>query len=96
MSLAKGVAVVTGAGQGIGQGIALRLADDGFDIAINEIPSNRDNLDATAELLKAKGRKVICVLGDVSKEEDVQAIVENTVSELGSLDVVSTRTIIRR
>jgi len=88
MSSSKGIAVVTGAGQGIGQGIAVRLADDGFDMVINDIPSNKENLDATAELISSKGRRVLCVSGDVSKEEDVQTIIDKTIAEFGSLDVM--------
>lgn len=88
MSSSKGIAVVTGAGQGIGQGIAVRLADDGFDMVINDIPSNKENLDATAELINSKGRRVLCVFGDVSREEDVQTIIDKTIAEFGSLDVV--------
>jgi NAD(P)-dependent dehydrogenase (short-subunit alcohol dehydrogenase family) len=42
----KGVAVITGSGQGIGRGIAMRLAEDGYDIAINDLESNNGNLDA--------------------------------------------------
>lgn len=92
MSSSKGVAVVTGAGQGIGQGIAVRLADDGFDMVINDIPSNKENLSATADLISFKGRRVLCVFGDVSKEEDVQTIVDKTITEFGSLDVVRRQT----
>ena len=89
MPLSKGVAVVTGAAQGIGQGIALRLAEDGFDLVINDVPSNKENLDSTAELITSKGRRVLRVFGDVSREEDVEDIVDKAVAKLGSLDVVS-------
>ncbi|TFY66507.1 hypothetical protein EVG20_g4581 [Dentipellis fragilis] len=88
MSSSKGVALVTGAGQGIGRAIAIRLATDGFDIAVNDIPSNKERLDAVVEEVKAKGQKVIQVFADVSKESQVKAMVEEVVEKLGRLDVM--------
>jgi NAD(P)-dependent dehydrogenase (short-subunit alcohol dehydrogenase family) len=89
MSSSKGVALVTGSAQGIGKEIALRLADDGFDIAINDIPSKKDNLASLAEEIRGKGRKVFEAVADVSVDDQVKGMVENTVKELGGLDVVS-------
>lgn len=85
----KGVAFVTGGAQGLGKAIALRLCADGFDVAVNDVPSNKANLAATVEEIKAKGRRSHAVLGDVSKEEDVKNMIASVVKELGSLDVVS-------
>ena len=82
------VAIVTGAAQGIGLAIALRLADDGLDVAINDIPSKSEAIDNAVKVVKAKGRKAIAIPGDVSSEEDVKNMIEKTASELGSLDVV--------
>ncbi len=62
MTLKGGVAIITGSGQGIGRAIALQLAEDGFDIALNDLPTNKVNLDHVAEEIAKKGRKVISVV----------------------------------
>ncbi|EJD00032.1 NAD-binding protein [Fomitiporia mediterranea MF3/22] len=85
---AKGVAIVTGAAQGIGRGITLRLAADGYDIGINDIPAKKADLEGVAEQIRQQGRKSITIFGDVSKEEDVQKLVRQTVDDLGGLDVM--------
>ncbi|TCD65277.1 hypothetical protein EIP91_002839 [Steccherinum ochraceum] len=82
------VAAITGASQGIGKAIALRLADDGFDIALSDLGIKQDQLNVVAEEIKAKGRKVVVVATDVTKEEDIVTLVEKTASELGGLDVM--------
>ena len=83
------VAIVTGAAQGIGRGIALHLAQDGLDVTINDIVGKTKQLEeVAAEISKETGRKVLVVTGDVSQETDVQGLVDRTVEELGSLDVV--------
>lgn len=61
-------ALVTGASRGIGQGIALALARDGYDIA--GVARRRDNLDDTARLVEAQGRRFLALEGDVSRPED--------------------------
>jgi nucleoside-diphosphate-sugar epimerase len=90
-SSAKGVALVTGSAQGIGRGIALRLAEDGFDLALNDLPSNSKPLESLVAERQAKGRKTAIVLADVTVEAEVKAMVDNAVAALGSLDVVSRR-----
>jgi NAD(P)-dependent dehydrogenase (short-subunit alcohol dehydrogenase family) len=84
-----GTAIVTGAAQGIGRSIALRLAEDGFNLVINDIPSKEDKINAVRdEILNARNVKCAVVTGDVSKEEDVKNIVEVAEREYGGLDVV--------
>jgi NAD(P)-dependent dehydrogenase (short-subunit alcohol dehydrogenase family) len=86
--MSKGVALVTGSGQGIGRAIALRLADDQFDVAINDIPPNKENLEILKAEIEAKGRRALIVIADVSQEEQVQGMVDSVVKTLGGLDVV--------
>jgi hypothetical protein len=82
------VALVTGAARGIGRAIALRLADDGLDVAVNDLP-NTPELDDVVREIESKGRRSLAVPADVSLEEDVEKIIQQVVQKLGSLDVVS-------
>ena len=83
------VAVITGASRGIGRGIALRLASDGYNVALNDLPSAAAELKEVAEAVEKAGRKVLILPGDVSVDADVQALIKDTVAGLGSVDVVS-------
>lgn len=82
------VALVTGGAQGIGRAIALRLAKDGLDVAVDDIPSESERLQAVVDEIKQIGRRAIALTCDVSKEEEVKNMVDQTVAELGRLDVV--------
>ncbi|KAK0437457.1 acetoin reductase family protein [Desarmillaria tabescens] len=82
------VAIVTGAGQGIGKAIALRLADDGFDVAINDLPCKSEALELLSAEISAKGRRSCIILADVSVEQEVEDMVTKVVTELGRLDVM--------
>lgn len=78
------VALVTGAGRGIGRAIALRLAADGHDVAVNDI--NPDSAEQVAEEVRAAGRRALAVSGDVSDRDSTFRIVDDTITELGALD----------
>ncbi|KAF7348887.1 hypothetical protein MVEN_01408900 [Mycena venus] len=84
----KGVALVTGAAQGIGRAIALQLAADGFDLALNDIASKGAQLDAVkAEVIKV-GRRAAVFPADISIDAEVKGMVEDTVQVFGGLDVM--------
>lgn len=85
------VAIVTGAAQGIGRAIALKLADEGLDIGVNDILSNKEKVSAVVEEIHRRGRQAIPLIADVSDEEPVKAMIRETVEKLGRLDVVSLR-----
>ncbi|KAL0061208.1 hypothetical protein AAF712_011967 [Marasmius tenuissimus] len=84
----KGVSIVTGAAQGIGKAIAIRLAQDGFDIALNDISSKEEQLKAVEKEIAKVGRRTAIVHADVSSESEVKEMVEKVVEVLGGLDVM--------
>lgn len=83
------VAIVTGAAQGIGRAIALRLASDGLDVAVDDISSKAELLAELVKDIQNLGRKAIALTFDVSVENEVKLMIAQTVSELGRLDVVN-------
>jgi meso-butanediol dehydrogenase/(S,S)-butanediol dehydrogenase/diacetyl reductase len=86
MSIDGKVALVTGAGQGIGRAIALRLAKDGGSIAIVDV--NDDKMKAVADEVRAIGRKATTFKADVAKRDDVYAAVDHAEKELGGFDIM--------
>ncbi|KAI5826573.1 NAD(P)-binding protein [Schizophyllum commune Tattone D] len=88
MSLQRRVALVTGAAQGMGRAIAIRLAKDGLDVGVSDIHSKRSALEDVAKSIESAGGKAVVLPGDVSKEEDVNAMVEGTAAALGGLHVM--------
>jgi meso-butanediol dehydrogenase/(S,S)-butanediol dehydrogenase/diacetyl reductase len=82
------IAIVTGGARGIGRGIALRLAEDGIDVAIADLPSMRAEAEGVAEELRSAGRRAMVVDVDVSDAAQVDAMIRATVAELGRVDVM--------
>ncbi|KIK70240.1 hypothetical protein GYMLUDRAFT_236652 [Collybiopsis luxurians FD-317 M1] len=84
----KGFAFITGSAQGIGKAIALKLAQDGYDIALNDIRTKSVELKDVENEIQALGRKSAAFVGDVSDEESVRSIIERAVKYFNSnLDV---------
>src|SRR5215831_12347749 len=81
------IALVTGSGRGIGKAIALRLASEGADIAVNYF-RNREFAETTAVEIRALGRRAIVIKADVGNEGDIHRLVETVDSKLGGLDVL--------
>jgi 3-oxoacyl-[acyl-carrier protein] reductase len=80
------VALVTGAGRGIGRQICLTLAEEGVRVAVNDV--YQDRADAVADEIKAAGGQAAGVVADVTDQEAVAAAVKRITDELGSLDIL--------
>ncbi|KAG8717923.1 hypothetical protein FRC08_006343 [Ceratobasidium sp. 394] len=82
------VAIVTGAAQGIGYAIALRLAQDGIAIGVNDVQQKLEAINELVAKIKSAGGQAIAVPADVSKEAEVTAMVEAVASAFGGLDIM--------
>lgn len=85
MALVKGkVALVTGAGAGIGRATALKFAEEGAKVVVSDIDPVGGQ--ETVDLVKAKGGEAVFIQADVSKSSDVSAMVQKAVATFGRLD----------
>jgi 3-oxoacyl-[acyl-carrier protein] reductase len=87
MVLKGKTAVITGAGQGLGKAIALRLAEMGANVVLNDIPAS-ETIDKTAEEFANKGFNVAVSKGDVRSEEDADRLMQTAVDRFGSIDIL--------
>ena len=81
------VAIVTGASDGIGRGIAERLAQDGATVVVN-YGKSADKAKQVVSGIEAKGGKAVAVQADMSKAEDAGRLVKDTVKTFGRLDIL--------
>lgn len=86
MTIDNKVALVTGAGQGIGRGIALRLAKEGASLML--VDMNAANLEAVAKEVQALGRKVATFVADISQRDEVYAAIDHAEEALGGFDII--------
>ncbi|HWQ80304.1 MAG TPA: SDR family oxidoreductase [Anaerovoracaceae bacterium] len=86
IDLSGKTAIVTGAGRGIGRGIASRLAEAGADVVAADL--NEESAKATSEFINGNGWKSIPYKVDISSEQEINGMVEKAVSEYGRLDII--------
>lgn len=86
MKLKNKVAIITGGGYGIGRVIALRFAAEGGRVCVAS--RSKDNLDDAAREIEAEGGEVLAITADISREDDVEAMVAQTVDHFGALDIL--------
>jgi 3-oxoacyl-[acyl-carrier protein] reductase len=88
------VALVTGSGRNIGRATVLRLADEGAHVIVNA-RSNRAEAEAVAEEARQRGVRALPILADVSKRDQVDAMVDRALSEFGQIDILINNAAIR-
>ncbi|OLL25798.1 Diacetyl reductase [(S)-acetoin forming] [Neolecta irregularis DAH-3] len=81
------VAIITGSAQGLGEAVAIRLAKDGNDIILFDLPAQQQLLQIVSERVQKLGRKVLIVTGDVTSEESVNHLIQQSLN-LGPLSIM--------
>jgi 3-oxoacyl-[acyl-carrier protein] reductase len=87
MDLSNKIAIVTGSGRGIGQAIALKLAEVGATVVVNDI-GDAEPLEAVAQEIRAMGRQSLPILADVSSSSDVARLVAEAIAAYGKIDIL--------
>lgn len=87
MKLSGRNALVTGSDQGIGQGIAIRLAQEGADVVVS-YRKNREGADSTCAQIQKLGRRTAAIQADVGIITDAQRVVSDAIAALGTIDIL--------
>ncbi len=87
MKLEGKVAIVTGGGAGIGQGIVHCLAEEGAEVAV--VDMNRDTANKVADEVKALGRKSLAIEADVTNSKQIDRLVQETIGTFGKIDILA-------
>ncbi len=86
-NLKNRIALVTGASRGIGKAVALSLADEGIQVAVN-YKSNKEKADEVCKLILEKGVKAVAVQADVSEADSVSQMISTVEKELGNISIL--------
>jgi 3-oxoacyl-[acyl-carrier protein] reductase len=87
MNLSTRVAIITGSGRGIGRAIALKLAEVGATVVVNDI-GDAQPVEAVVKEIKAMGKQCLAVMADVSSAADVTRLVEETIAAFQHIDIL--------
>jgi glucose 1-dehydrogenase len=87
MKLEGKTVLITGGSQGIGQGIAFRLADEGADIVVDYV-GNSQSADTTVAQIQKRGRRALAVEADISSVDHIHAMMKQAVDDLGGVDIL--------
>src|SRR5450432_2707794 len=79
--------LITGSGRGIGRAIAVKFAQEGANVIVNDLHDD-DNAKETIQQVQAAGAKAFFLQADISKVENVQALVRQSINAFGTLDIL--------
>lgn len=94
ISLKDKVALITGSRRGLGRAMALRFAEAGADVVVNDVVAEDGQLSDTAAEIRRLGRRSTAVQADVSNKKDVEGMIEQTLTEFGRIDILVNNAVI--